>query len=173
MYERGVFVSMSQVRKSAAEKARAWRARNPKTQEQKAAHAARERARYQNDEVYRNRQKELAREKRRDPAFRAKKRAYNKEWTKTRKYGLEAGDFQKIMESQEGCCALCSKTLDNSDRGHQPHIDHCHVTGRVRGILCLSCNTSLHLLDKVPISRILSYLGRTESTLQENSSELR
>lgn len=57
---------------------------------------------------------------------------------KERKYGLERGEFQKLIESQNNQCAICGEGLIGNG-----HLDHDHETGRVRGILCKQCNTGL------------------------------
>lgn len=74
----------------------------------------------------------------------------NKERKRTQsrlsKYGLTADQYQSILDHQKGLCAICSrppklKSSYNSTDGFV--IDHCHVTGRVRGLLCVTCNTGL------------------------------
>lgn len=52
------------------------------------------------------------------------------------KYRLDRERFDRLMESQGGLCAICRSSPAT-------HIDHCHGTGIVRGILCLACNTAL------------------------------
>jgi hypothetical protein len=60
-----------------------------------------------------------------------------------RNYGISIGEAEKLRAVT--CCAICNKDLATTkDR----HIDHCHDTGTVRGILCHSCNTGLgHFRD--------------------------
>ncbi len=43
----------------------------------------------------------------------------------------------EFVEAQAGQCAICRRTLTD------PHLDHCHATGFIRGALCSSCNTKL------------------------------
>lgn len=58
------------------------------------------------------------------------------------KYGLTYEEYQTMLVEQNGECAICSKVLE------KPCIDHCHTTGKVRGLLCNSCNTGLgHFKD--------------------------
>jgi hypothetical protein len=56
-----------------------------------------------------------------------------------RKYGLTIDEFRAMHEAQSGRCAICDESIDiNADwrkRGGV-HVDHDHVTGRVRGLLC-------------------------------------
>ena len=53
-----------------------------------------------------------------------------------RKYGLTLEEFDEILESQGGRCAICG-------RPDADNVDHDHVTGLVRGILCWDCNIAL------------------------------
>lgn len=54
------------------------------------------------------------------------------------RYGIGVGQYRELVLAQEGRCALCAQPL-----GARHEVDHCHSTGRVRGILCTGCNTGL------------------------------
>jgi transcription elongation factor Elf1 len=56
------------------------------------------------------------------------------------KYGLSPDAYVKLYESQEGKCAICNE-IPTTKRGL--HTDHCHTSGKVRGLLCHHCNTAL------------------------------
>lgn len=56
-----------------------------------------------------------------------------------RKYGLTLAE---VEEMRGGGCEICGAPNGGGRHG-QLHIDHCHSTGRVRGVLCDSCNTGL------------------------------
>ncbi len=58
------------------------------------------------------------------------------------KYGITQGEFQGMLEAQGGRCAIC-ETSAPGGRHNVFHIDHCHATGIVRGLLCNNCNTVL------------------------------
>lgn len=58
-------------------------------------------------------------------------------------YGLTPQQYQLLLQSQNERCAICLRHKDEVVRGLA--IDHDHVTKRVRGLLCLSCNTILGL----------------------------
>lgn len=75
-----------------------------------------------------------------------------------RKYGITAADKEKLLAAQGGKCAVCPSTSPGSRKGW--HVDHCHKTGRVRGILCQGCNLALgHVADSPQRLRDLaSYL---------------
>lgn len=63
-------------------------------------------------------------------------------WIK--RYGITSEEYKKMFEKQDGLCKICNK-LCNS--GHLLSVDHCHATGKVRGLLCKKCNTALGMLD--------------------------
>ncbi len=56
-------------------------------------------------------------------------------------YGLTVEAFNEMKLVQENKCLICSKNFDELKK--QPHVDHDHLTGEIRGILCGSCNTKL------------------------------
>jgi hypothetical protein len=67
-------------------------------------------------------------------AAQAAKRHYFKS-----RYGLTP---QQVEEMAKAGCAICG-TTNWPGRHNRPHVDHCHRTGKVRGILCSECNTGL------------------------------
>lgn len=75
-----------------------------------------------------------------------------------RVYSLTPDAYANLLASQGGRCALCGDEFLNSQA---THIDHCHDTGTIRGILCSGCNTGLGLLgdDLDGIMRAVRYLG--------------
>jgi hypothetical protein len=56
-----------------------------------------------------------------------------------RNYGLTHADYEALLRKQDGCCAICGAEKADS-RGRRLFVDHCHNTGRVRGLLCFKCN---------------------------------
>ncbi len=62
-----------------------------------------------------------------------------REFTLKTKYGMTPETFQKMLKTQKNKCAICAQPLTKKT----PPIDHCHKTGKVRGILCYRCNTGL------------------------------
>lgn len=58
------------------------------------------------------------------------------------KYGLTQKDYEKILRKQDNKCAICG-TKEPKGRYHIFHIDHCHKTSKVRGLLCSACNQAL------------------------------
>ena len=77
-----------------------------------------------------------------------------------RAYGITPEQYTEMLEEQGGVCA--ANGCDSS-RGHGVlYVDHCHKTGRVRGLLCHSCNTALgHVFDNADKLRgLIQYLER-------------
>ena len=75
-----------------------------------------------------------------------------------KKYGLTIEDFENMLESQGGLCAICGK--DNN--GKTFHVDHNHDTGKVRQLLCNACNIGLRSLqdDIEIVEKALNYLRK-------------
>lgn len=64
------------------------------------------------------------------------------------KYNLTSEEREKILKGQDYTCAICRIPLQFE--GTLTHTDHCHTTGRVRGILCTNCNRGLgHFKDSL------------------------
>lgn len=75
-----------------------------------------------------------------------------------KQYGLTPELHTLILERQEYQCPICERFLAEQNI---PSVDHCHVTGSVRGILCRRCNAALGMLEESPgnIERALEYLS--------------
>ncbi len=75
-----------------------------------------------------------------------------------RTYGLSADEADEILAAQNGRCAICCRPAP--DRLGAMHLDHDHVTGAIRGFLCLDCNHGLGKLRDSPelLLRALVYL---------------
>ena len=56
-------------------------------------------------------------------------------------YGLTKQDVEQMRQEQGECCAICEQTF--GENWWQAHVDHCHTTGKVRGLLCNDCNRGL------------------------------
>lgn len=59
-------------------------------------------------------------------------------------YGMTVDDLNLLMRKQDNKCAICN--IDQSQLEKRLDIDHCHKTGRVRGLLCPKCNKAIGLL---------------------------
>lgn len=58
-----------------------------------------------------------------------------------RLYGLTPSQYGAMYGQQEGRCAVCADVLIKGAKG--THVDHCHDTGVVRGLVCFVCNTGM------------------------------
>jgi len=61
-------------------------------------------------------------------------------------YGMTLEDYNKMWTEQSGKCAICNK--HEQELGNVLFVDHCHNTGKVRGLLCRNCNTGIGLLQE-------------------------
>ncbi|MEU6290046.1 endonuclease VII domain-containing protein [Streptomyces sp. NPDC046988] len=70
-----------------------------------------------------------------------------------RKYGLAPAELDAMVAEQQGVCCICLAAPAE-------HVDHCHKTGRVRGVLCFSCNAALGQFKDRPdaIRRAAAYV---------------
>lgn len=75
------------------------------------------------------------------------------------RYGLSPKDFERLLTEQNGACAICG---DPPNAGRALHVDHCHDTGRVRGLLCQGCNQTLGSTRERPdvLRKCADYLER-------------
>lgn len=60
---------------------------------------------------------------------------------------FEPKDFLNLMFMQKDSCAVCDKPFSWQDPS-KIHIDHCHTTGNVRGLLCHGCNIGIGMLKE-------------------------
>ena len=107
---------------------------------------------YANDPLYRHlsrvraRASEEARKEVRN-ARRCRRRASDpdcRDKERARRYGLKLEDYRAILARQGNACAICGQD------GKPLCIDHCHASGKVRGLLCSKCNTGLGCYDDDP-----------------------
>lgn len=73
-----------------------------------------------------------------------------------RKYGLDLAGYERLFVKQDGACAVCGKRQKRAF-----DVDHDHVTGVVRGLLCTSCN------------RMIGHAGDSPENLEAAASYLR
>ncbi len=148
-----------------------------RTPEQKAKHAAEERdrraGRTSEQKEARNeytRAWRASRTREQKEVRNAHMRAYQKQFrllhpekiraqNRRRYYGLSPAVFEELRQKQEGKCAVCSNALVTG-RGTQ--VDHCHSTGKVRGLVCQGCNLVLGFSEDNPetLRSAIEYLER-------------
>ena len=64
-------------------------------------------------------------------------------------HGIFGVAYDEMVKQQNNCCAICGKSPDENKR---LSVDHCHVSGKVRGLLCGSCNLGLGCFSDNPDS---------------------
>ena len=71
-------------------------------------------------------------------------------------YGVSPEQFENMVLAQNGCCAICADFPSDGVL----HLDHCHRTGEIRGLLCRNCNLALgNMKDDISrLSKAIEYL---------------
>lgn len=105
-----------------------------------------------------------------------KRRAYGLAWSRLnyvsdknrtqllkRKYGITQADYDIMFAAQNGVCAICETTTPGGFSGKRAPsfaVDHCHDSGRVRGLLCMHCNQAIGKFnhDVAVLSKAIDYL---------------
>lgn len=115
-------------------------------------------------------------------------RAANKQWSDEnpdrkrsdhrlywlRAYGLTPEAYDQLLREQDGACAICGQAETFVDprtaETRRLAVDHCHTTGRVRGLLCGRCNRSIGLLgdSAETLEKAAAYLRRAEAAATTN-----
>lgn len=88
--------------------------------------------------------------------------AYQRKLDLKKNYGLTVEQYDKMVVDQGGLCAICGKTP--SGKRKLLCVDHCHRSGQIRGLLCLSCNCGLgYFKDSVDLlKKAVVYLEKSE-----------
>lgn len=75
-----------------------------------------------------------------------------------RLYGITPEDYDNIFTSQGGVCAICARV---SPDGRRLHVDHCHESNTVRGLLCHDCNRGLGIFrdNEEILQKAIKYLA--------------
>lgn len=129
----------------------AWKARNPEGLR---------------DSQRRYRQKNLEKHRQHQARYRERHPEQAREASLRARFGIGLEDYDTLLAAQEGVCAACrrpeSRVHSRTKQTMMLAVDHCHRSGRVRGLLCASCNTALGLLAD-DVNRIMAaaiYLER-------------
>ncbi|MBU0615832.1 MAG: endonuclease VII domain-containing protein [Nanoarchaeota archaeon] len=73
------------------------------------------------------------------------------------RYGISFEEYDKMLENQRGLCSICFRKSKA-----KLHVDHCHKTDKVRGLLCGNCNRAIGLMkDDIEILKnAINYLSK-------------
>jgi hypothetical protein len=76
------------------------------------------------------------------------------------KYGITLEQYNEMFIIQNGCCSICGRHQNEFKKAL--HVDHDHITGNVRGLLCTNCNTILGMAhDEVDLLKnVIDYIER-------------
>jgi hypothetical protein len=90
-------------------------------------------------------------------------------------YGVTNDELEQMLIAQDGRCALCPRDIafDHPRRSRRPNVDHDHSTGKIRGLLCLPCNTGIGLLQDSPslLEKAAAYLRKHAYALDETGAQ--
>lgn len=84
-------------------------------------------------------------------------------------YGISLAEFDRLKAVPN--CEICSKILlTPSDR----HIDHCHKTNHIRGVLCFTCNKALGMFgdDEAGMNNVMAYLRRPFPVFSDKGGQI-
>jgi hypothetical protein len=92
----------------------------------------------------------------------------------SRHYGITVDEYDALMASQGGVCAICGRTETQVNQWgvKRLSVDHDHTTGRVRGLLCSACNRGLgQFQDNLTrLVRAASYLANNTQVMNEGGT---
>lgn len=75
----------------------------------------------------------------------ARVKNYKRNWEFQKKYGITTEEYERQWALQDRRCKICN-TSDAGKKGF--HVDHDHINGKFRGILCGNCNNALGLFQE-------------------------
>jgi len=75
-------------------------------------------------------------------------------------YGITLAQYNEMLEAQDYKCAICGN--EDEVEGRRLAIDHCHTTGKIRGLLCGKCNRGLGLFydNTTALAKAIEYLNK-------------
>ncbi len=82
------------------------------------------------------------------------------------KYGIDSNTYDKMQDDCKGVCECCGKPETDVAFGktRKLAVDHCHTTGKVRGLLCRACNIGLGHFndDPVKLQQAINYIKESK-----------
>jgi len=94
------------------------------------------------------------------PEYRRKAR----EWRLKNIYGIDQSIYDTLFDQQNGVCAICKRSM-KSDNSEYLVVDHDHLSGKIRGLLCDKCNRALGAFkeDPVALQNAIVYLVKSSN----------
>lgn len=95
-----------------------------------------------------------------EPAWRVEQKNTAKAQSLKSNFGISIEQYKEKLEKQKGLCGICSSEGDIV-KGRSLAVDHCHDSLKIRGLLCMKCNTGLgHFNDsKELLLKAIAYLN--------------
>ena len=98
-----------------------------------------------------------------------------KDYTLRRTYNITLEQYNKLLKKQNGgcvCCGMKNHTLQE-EFNKSLVVDHSHITGKVRGLLCVYCNRALGMVTENPYSNVtpLQYVHNTLNYIQQHNMD--
>ena len=89
--------------------------------------------------------------------YNARKRKYRNTILK-REFGITIDDYEDMLQQQNNVCAICGGV----NKTKSLCVDHSHITGKVRGLLCNNCNVAIGMLaeDPVILNKAIEYINK-------------
>lgn len=90
-----------------------------------------------------------------------------REYNLRKKFGMGIEDYKKLLIKQKYSCLICGISESKGSRWGVLVVDHCHQTGKIRGLLCSHCNTGLGSFRDNPkfLDQAIKYLNQNHQTL--------
>lgn len=66
-------------------------------------------------------------------------------------FNMSLQDYDNLLKAQNKGCAICGREDSGSVSSPWLHVDHCHATQKIRGLLCVSCNNGLGRFRDDPV----------------------
>lgn len=106
-----------------------------------------------------------------DPSYRDRETARKKEWRHRKphyvknqhyrqRYGISYEEYLKRVTERNGRCDVCGEFPSGKKPANVLAVDHSHITGQVRGMLCTRCNLDVGRFESTQRARIERYLEK-------------
>ena len=102
--------------------------------------------------------------------WRKKNKAQQAAYYRKKKYGVSPEDYDTMLEEQNNKCKICLVSFTTL-KPHNIHVDHCHTTKKVRGLLCNLCNVGLGTFkdNTETLTNAIVYLEHTQEKQDETN----